>query len=954
MVLLHPPEVGASTRGDQVGETVGAEWGWVIVASDVLGRDRELGAIDAFLTDLGRGPAALVLTGEAGIGKSVLLNSGVAAAETRYGQVLTCRGVEAEASLSFTGLSELFAPVLDQTLASLAPPRRQALEVALLLAEPGDVVPDSHAVGLAVLDVLRDLGERAALVIAVDDLQWIDLATARALQVALRRLRGDSIGLLATVRESLEGEVPIELDRCFADTRLQRLVVGPLGLGTLHQVLKSRLGLDLSRPEVVHVRDATLGNPLFALELGREMQRLSARLQPGQPLPLPGGPRRLLGARLGRLSSDIREVLLIAALASRSTTEVIGAAHQDRERARTALLEAATQGVVELSGDRVRFAHPLFASLLVDDASPEQRRSVHRALADAVSDMEERARHRALATVGPDARVASELAAAGEVAAARGATATAAELYALSAASTADDPVVARARLLQAARLHRLAGGGKQATTILTSLLPLVPSGTERADIQLEMARILAVDPSELVELLNRAQRDADGDDGRVAQIMTYRAGINLLRGAVGAALDDARGALERAERVGDPLLIVAAISRVGAAEHYVNEHTPGLLERGVEIEERCGLVLEYADSARYWLSRSLMRTGPLERSRRMLGELESSASAAGDETSRVMLLWTLGMLEWLAGDWPRALAYANAAHELTNLTQSQHGRAWVGRVKGLVEADLGLVDQARASAEETIAASRLPFYVISSLGVLGRVEFVLGNFEAAGAYLRELPARLLDSGTFHPTAPLWPDTIETLITLGELDRANAYLVTYEAHAERLQSRWAVAAGARCRGLFAAAHHDYALGVRACERAVAELEAAEYPLELARALLTLGTVRRQAMQRSSARTALERALTIFDELGAPLWADKARTELHRVSGRRPAPAELTETEQQVASLAAQGRSNREIAAALFMGTSTVEAHLSRIYRKLGARRAELATRLADSTNRPPK
>ena len=185
------------------------------------------------------------------------------------------------------------------------------------------------------------------------------------------------------------------------------------------------------------------------------------------------------------------------------------------------------------------------------------------------------------------------------------------------------------------------------------------------------------------------------------------------------------------------------------------------------------------------------------------------------------------------------------------------------------------------------------------------------------------------------PTAPLWADAIETLIALGELEQARAYLEPYEANAQRLGSALARAGAARCRGLVLAADGDLAAGMAAFEASLAD--AASFPLECGRTLLCLGTVRRQAQQKRASREALEQALAIFEELGARLWAEKARAELKRIGGRPRLSDELTETERRVAELAAQGRMNKEIAAELYMGVSTVEAHLSRVYRKLGVR-----------------
>jgi DNA-binding CsgD family transcriptional regulator len=225
--------------------------------------------------------------------------------------------------------------------------------------------------------------------------------------------------------------------------------------------------------------------------------------------------------------------------------------------------------------------------------------------------------------------------------------------------------------------------------------------------------------------------------------------------------------------------------------------------------------------------------------------------------------------------------------------------------------------------------------YTVHSLGVLGRIELMLGNLEAAGGYLRELPARLLAAGMGDPMAVVWADAIETLTALGELEQAGAYLTRYDENARRLGSPWAVAAASRCGRLLTARHGDLAGAAAAVERSLVVLEGDSYPFERGRTLLALGTVRRQAQHKGPARAALEEALAIFDELGAPLWVAKAVDELARISGRRPAGGQLSATEHQVAALAAIGRANKEIAAELYMGVSTVEAHLSAVYRKSG-------------------
>jgi DNA-binding CsgD family transcriptional regulator len=920
-----------------------------VVAGTVIGRDAELDFVHALVDQVVGGPAGLVLSGDPGIGKTILWHAGVEDARRRFERVLTCRGVEAEASLSFAGLSDLLGDVLEEAAPSLVAPRRRALEVALRLAEPGEGPPDPLAIGLAVHDLLQALAMQGPMLVAIDDVQWLDPASAGVLEVALRRLRKDPIGLLVTVRRAAAMPVPLGLDRSVPEQRLKLLSVGPLSLGALHHLFSHRLGLKLTRSELAQVQEASGGNPFFALELGRELARTRARPAAGRSLRVPESLRELLGGRLAQLPAEIADVLLQVSALARPTVELVATAHGDLGRVREAISAAAEDEIVELDESRVRFAHPLLGSICYERAPVWKRRAVHRALAAAVTDTEERARHLALAAEGPDAAVASELDRAAEHAASRGATAAAAELCEMAAALTADDHALSRCRRLRAAHYHRFAGDGQRAAALLEELLRELPSGVERADVLFEL---FSTRRGDLVraELFEDAVAEAAGDDARSARILALQSGFHLWNTDARAALVAARSALEKAERSDDPRLVAEVIARVGTVEAYAWEISPGLLERGAEMEERLGLELDYDESPRYSLARLLMRLGEIERSRGILEELERKAAARGDESTRVMILWPLSMLEWLAGRWPLALEHARAAYELGEQGQHVHGRAWVARMKALLEAELGLVEQARISAEEGLAFTRATpneFSQVAALGVLGRLELELGNLEAAAGHLRDLPGRLLAGGMNDPTAPVWADAIETLITVGELEQACSYLESYELHSNRIPGAFSRAGASRCRGLFAAAEGDLDGGLRTLEHALAEPERFTYPLERGRSLLCLGTLRRQALQKKVSRDALEQALAIFEGLGARLWAEKTRAELGRISGRRASGDELTETETRVATLAAEGLSNKQIASVLFMGVSTVESHLSHVYRKLGVRsRAGLATRLA--------
>jgi DNA-binding CsgD family transcriptional regulator len=917
-------------------------------AASPIGREHELERIEAFLARIGQEPCALVLSGEAGIGKTVLWETGVEEAERRDLRVLAGRGSEAEASLSFAGLSDLLAPVFDDVSASLLPPRRRALEIALLRVEPDAEPPDPHAIGLAVLDALSTLARQGPVLVALDDVQWLDQASADVIQIALRRLREERVGLLATLRTGPELTTPLELGRSYNEGRLEQLTIGPLSVGAVYGLLKERLGLELTRPELARVHEATAGNPFFALEVGRELVRTGTRPTPGQALRVPESLRELLGDRLARLPAETADVLLQVAALARPTIGVVAAAHGEPEGVRRGLEAAVREGVVSLDDSNVRFTHPLLASLCYEQAPVWKRRAVHDALAGAVSDVEERARHRALAADGPDAAVAAELDDAAERAAARGATASAAQLSELAAELTLDDPALSRRRSMQAASAYRLSGNAERAAAMLQKLLSDVPSGVERSDVLVELGMTFRVDRPTMIALYDEALHEAQDDHARSARILASRSLHRLMAVDIPAARADARASLDRAERSGDEALIAAAIAQLGHAEAYAGDITPGLLEQGVELEERLGLQLVYYMSPRYFFARRLITSGEIDRACSMMKASIATAEARGDEGSRVAALWYLALAEWYAGRLQHALENASKADELGELTQFGLGRSYSTRIMTWIQTDAGLVDEARAVSEEGLQQAReweLGWSEILALGALGRLELALGNLTVAGECFRDLPRRMTAGGWNDPTTVVTPDAIETLVALGEVDLAGLYLDQYGEYATRSSSPIAAMWEARCRGLLAAAHGDLRTAIEALEDGLAP-PADRFRLEHGRTLLCLGAVRRQAQQKKAARETLDQALAIFEELGARLWAEKARAELKRISGRTPASEELTETERRVAELAAQGRTNKQIAAELYMGLSTVEAHLSHVYRKLGVRRAELATRLA--------
>jgi DNA-binding CsgD family transcriptional regulator len=914
------------------------------MSDELSGRENEMRSLEDFLERAADGPTVLVLSGEAGIGKTALWQAGIARARARGARVLTYRAVEAEAVLSFAGIAELLSTVADEVLPSLGELRRRALAAALLIEESeGDGTAEPRAIGLGVLDALKALSSSAPVLLAVDDFQWLDRPSARTLLFALRRLGDERIGALLTVR----GGAP-ELDRGLASSAADRLSVGPLAPAALFQVVKQRAGLELSPPQLTQLCEMTAGNPFFAMEIGRELAL--APPGPGRSLPIPGNLRQVVGERLARLPPASREVLLLVAALARPTLGALAAAHGERAEVLDCLEAAARVGIVELDDERVRFAHPMLASVCYEDATPWRRRDAHACLASVVTDTEERARHLALAAEGPDATVAMALDAAAPYALGRGAPAAAAELSEIAAALTPPgDPPARRLRRLAAAEAHRLAGDRDRARAILDELLAEVPAGEQRADVLFALARVRCADLPTLARWCESALAESGDDHRRAAEILAYVSWVRLLEGRVRDALAQARAALAHAERAGDDELLARAIARVAMAETWTLEVTPGLLERGVAIERGLGRRLEFHESPSVTHARRLMCLSDFDGARPLLADAEDRAKASGDEGTRAHVLFHRFQVEWFTGHWTEADELATAALELADQLRDEQYRAIALYARALLDAHLGRVEAARAGATESLTIAEAvsdSLFALQSRTVLGFLALSCGDAVEADRDLRTLPAWLHANGWHEPTDFAWANAIEAMIGVGDLEEAEAWLERYEDLAERSTSPWALATAARGRGLVCEAQGNLEGAREALGRALAEHARMCCPFERGRTLLALGSVRRRAREKRAAREALEEASSTFDRLGAGLWVARARDELARISGRRPASSDLTTTEARLAALAAEGLANKEIAAALHMSVHTVEAHLTRIYRKLGIRsRAALAGRL---------
>ena len=325
------------------------------MALEVVGRDEELRSLDGFLERSAEGLAALVLQGEAGIGKSTLWLAGVEASRERGFRVLSCRPSEAETRFSFAGLTDLIGDVVEAALPELPPLQQRALEAALLLGE-SEGQADERVIAAAFLSTLKTLSRSEELVVAVDDLQWLDAPSLATLRFALPRLRAEPVAALLAVR----GEVPAWLLRGVPEERLLIIELRHLSLGAIHELLRTRLGAVFPRPALRRIWEASAGNPFFALELARALQRRGGTLEPGEELPIPANLDELVRERIGGLSASALEVARIVAVLADPTVSLVEAAAG--RLARTGLANALEASVLDLDGERLRFTHPLLGS----------------------------------------------------------------------------------------------------------------------------------------------------------------------------------------------------------------------------------------------------------------------------------------------------------------------------------------------------------------------------------------------------------------------------------------------------------------------------------------------------------------------------------------------------------------------------------------------------------------
>jgi DNA-binding CsgD family transcriptional regulator len=904
--------------------------------SALVGRERELSLLRTFLTSE-RPPRALVLTGRPGIGKTTLWQAGVDCARDAGVFVLAARPAEAEAQVSFVGLSDLLEHVERRCLESLPRPQLRALEVALLRAEPGRRPPEPRAIWAAFLNVLRALKVERRVLVAVDDVQWLDSATTEAAAFAARRLEGDGVEFLLAARPGSSAGLARALER---EGGLERIELGPLSFGAIRRLLAERLGLSPPRRVTQRVFELSAGNPLFALEIGRVLEERGWP-EIGADLPVPDAIEELMGARVAELPPRLRRVLVAVALnptlSVSQLASVVGA---------NAVQEATDAALVVGDGHRVRPAHPLLAAAARGHSRPGERRDLHRKLADTVEDEALSARHLALAATEPDARLAATVASAAEVAGARGAAQDAVELaeHALRLTPSGDQSRPDRIPAL--AEFLMVAGEGERGMELLFRELERLPPGPPRARAHLLLSdrRWTPTKLDERPNHLDRALEESGGDDTLRATILARK------------ARDAAVGWLERvceAEQWASEALVLARSAGPGVEREALYGLAWPRVMRGLPIDD---LVQRFhaigGDTSE--LFRSLDRAagerhanrGEVEDARSILSRLLATADERGEYWSYAWIRMGLCELELRAGEWEAAEQLLDDwAESLDPLVEPVYARA-----RALLAAGRGLVEEALDWAEQA-SDERQPstnWHTLEVRRSRATVALLAGDPGEAVEQLQPIWERTQREGIDPGVFPIAPDLVEALVEVGLIDAAAAIAQRLADLGRELDHPWALAGAKRCRALVSfASRSDLDDAGALLREAAREYGRLRLRFDRPRALLTLGRAERRLRRWAAARAALDESAAAFDEIGSSGWAEQARSERARVGGRKPTKAgELTAAERRVAELASQGLANKEIAKALFVSVHTVSDHLSNVYAKLGIRsRSQLGRRL---------
>lgn len=900
------------------------------------GQERSRTRIAALLDAARQGHSGvLVLHGEAGIGKTTLLRQAVSSAAGMT--VLVTRGSESESSTPLCALADLLRP-LRPVWRRLEPPWRDLLAGILALDADLPVVARRGPLHTATLLALAAAAEEAPLLVVVDDAHWLDEASATTLRFVLRRLDAERIAVLVAARA---GHPAFTEDAGFAADVLQGLDGEDLA------VVLAAHGLPVAPRVATEIARATGGNPLAAIECARLLGDARRRGTAALPhrLPIGRAVEREFARQVRSLPEPCRLALLVLAADEEArlaeavqAMELLGTAVED-------LLPAEQLGLVTLEGERADWRHPLIRLAAYHVAAAPDRRRVHAALASVVGDTFRRADHTGAAAVGLDEPAAHTLDSAASKAWALGLPEIATDLWQRSAELSKDARARCR-RLSAGARAASQAGRLSLAEQLASLAIGLAETPAERARlVQLRCRSSWALGHAAVHEELAAAAEEIAGTAPGEAADLFADAAMNALGCALVARSGEmAERAVELAERTASDRGRLAAVRAIAGqvliCAGRVAEGYPMLVDNQDAIDADRSLVALFMCFGR-------IIAEDFEGARERLERFAEQARAAGAVEALGYPLGHLADLDLRTGHWARAYARAAEAVQAAELAGQRSirtfGLAWLARI----EAFTGRDAECRAHVEEIAGLTRECDQALLTYAHLARADLALGRGHPAHAVeayraVREMQAERGEAD--HHITPWLPGMIEALVALGRRRDAAELL---ERHREGLQSdqrRWPRAVLGRMLGMLA---EDEREAEAAFAGALAVHDELPMPFERARTELALGTARRRAARRREARRPLGSAHRTFVALGALPWAERAARELAATGERAraaeaPAGTRLSPQELSIATLVAEGRTNLEVAAALFLSPKTVEAHLSRTYRKLGvANRSQL-------------
>ena len=914
------------------------------VAVVTVSRAGELQAVDDLLSSADAEPLGLVIAGEPGIGKTTLWMAGVARARELGYHVLAARAVEAESVLAYAVVADLLDDIDPLLLAGLPELQRVAVDRVLLRTGTDGPPTDHRVTAAALVSIVTALAAQKPVLLAMDDVQWLDASSRSALSFAARRLTG-RVNILITERAHAFEAHPADWLQLRSPDAVRRVRVGPLSLGALHTLIVERLGRGFPRPTMVRIAEVSGGNPFYALELARSVEGGST----SEDAFLPRTLAELMRIRTGHFDGEVGDVLLLACCVTDATVDLLSRSTGMTVQRVVDLLEGPErEGIVRIDGNRVLFGHPLLARGIYTHAGPARRRRMHRALAAVEAQPELRARHLALGAASAEPGVLTALDEAADSAEARGAAAASADFCDLAIGLGGDTPQ----RRMRAAEQHFRAGDSSQARAVLEPAIDDVGPGPARAAARLLLGaiRVSQHDYVGATQLFTLAAEEAGDDHELVVRVHLALSRALTMTGTQPDALQHAHLAVTHAERLGDPKLISQALAiHVTLSFALGHGRDDAALRRALDLEV-IGTDVGAPFQASTVAAVTFAWSGRLDESLAGLVAARRRYVEMGAESDLMFVIGHLSMVYVWLGRYSIA---ADVAEDLMRRGEQLGGGGYpvvVARSqRALASAYLGRERAVRSDVQAAVAGARQcgsAFLGAWPLTTLGFLEVSLGNYAKALNVLQPLLVRAQKvPGTEIFTASFMPDAIEAMLAVGRPDDALGLIEALEANGARLDRPWMLAVGARGRGMLRALCGDLDGAEEDIQRALAHHDRLPMPFERARTQLFHGRLLRRQRRKHLASEAMREALGVFEDLGTPLWVEKARAELKQMDVPRAGASELTPAELRVARLAATGMSNKNIATALFISPKTVEHNLSSVYRKLSVRtRVELAGR----------